>query len=456
MWKSVKLDLWITHESSTTISESFIHWVLPRAPRIESISIIGHRPVSSTDDGTTATTPGQQQQQSVTSSPSIVAANMAAALALVGPYLLELVIEWEGDLILSGWTSALTSLRVASFIAEQLIVRPGLGHLKHLHDIRFKSLTSPLILGNSQRTDVAGHGNVNNDAAMNLQNNPPSSPSQFLKHSFLLPPCLSALRMDGCQLRQLPPCVTSLQHLTDLVLSNNALDTNELSALSTMTSLQQLTLMGTRMPRIPRSLSQLTNLRVLYLDGVASVAMPHDTPTHQQVNDALGALRNLGILSLGSSRLDQFPSALADMTSLRALYLDNNPYLEAIPVGQYLLKLRVLGIDWKVLYSSSHVMTHATMLRKLCLTSMGGVEAADASLCEGEVSAALLGHPSLKQVLLPMVDGNRLPLLISPLNVALSLAAASPRIAVQAVKYSGISNEWIEFLNELEMEEGKL
>jgi hypothetical protein len=52
-----------------------------------------------------------------------------------------------------------------------------------------------------------------------------------------------------------------------------------------------------------------------------------------------------------------------------------------------------------------------------------------------------------------MVDGNRLPLFLSPLNVALALAAR-PQVSVRAVEYGGISNEWIEFLDGLEREEG--
>ena len=60
--------------------------------------------------------------------------------------------------------------------------------------------------------------------------------------------------------------------------------------------------------------------------------------------------------------------------------------------------------------------------------------------------------PSLRLLLLPMVDGNRLPLRMSPLNVALRLSAC-PRVEVRAVGYADISNEWNEWLTRIEVEE---
>jgi hypothetical protein len=108
-----------------------------------------------------------------------------------------------------------------------------------------------------------------------------------------------------------------------------------------------------------------------------------------------------------------------------------------------------------VLFASHAVLRGAPLLRKLCLTSLGGVEEVPTEeRDEDAVAETLLTHPNLCQVLLPMVDGNRLPVFIPALNVALRLAA-SPRIEVEAVTYGGISNEWIEFLVDLEMKENE-
>lgn len=44
-----------------------------------------------------------------------------------------------------------------------------------------------------------------------------------------------------------------------------------------------------------------------------------------------------------------FPAELAGHTGLRALYLDDN-LLTCLPAGAYLDGLRVLGVDWRVLF----------------------------------------------------------------------------------------------------------
>ena len=437
MWAAgVRLELNLGVPAAAERSEVFVRWLVIRAPHLQSLSIIARRSAD-----VPAPNPAPMLNQSdpapVSQIEAVCGANVAAALAVAGSHLRELSVEWDGQLVLSGWAATLATLQVASFSAQELTVRPGLGSLPCLRDLRLKSIAAPLSL---------------------------SGPS-----ASLLPPKLKALRMDGCHLSHLPPSVASLSHLTDLVLSNNALTQADLQPLSRMTTLRQLTLMGTRMSHLPPALSSLTNLRVLYLDGVAGGgnadagneaadmfgmdAHMLEIDTHRQICEALGPLRNLGILSLGSSKLGQFPSDLAELSSLRVLYLDNNPSLATLPDGIYLRRLYVLGLDWRVLFASHAVLRGAPCLRKLCLTSLGGVEEVPAEeRDENAVAETLLTHPSLCQVLLPMVDGNRLPLFIPALNVALR-CAASPRIEVQAVTYGGISNEWIEFLLDLEVKE---
>lgn len=451
LWAAgVRLELTLGLPGAAERSEVFVRWLVIRAPHLQSLSIIARRspdapaPAQNPLAANAAAANGGHPAP-VSQTEAVCGANVAAALAVAGLHLRELSVEWDGQLVLSGWAATMTSLRIASFSAEELTVRPGLGSLPCLRDLRLKSVTAPLSL-----------------------NGP--SPS-------LLPAHLKALRMDGCHLRQLPPSVANLRHLTDLVLSNNALTQANLEPLSRMTTLQQLTLMGTRMSRLPPALSSLTNLRVLYLDGVAGGLVGaggvydagangavveaaggglfNEFETDRQICEALGPLRNLGILSLGSSRLGQFPSDLAELSSLRVLYIDNNNSLATLPDGIYLRRLYVLGLDWRVLFASHAVLRGAPLLRKLCLTSLGGVqEVPEEERDEDAVAETLLSHPKLCQVLLPMVDGNRLPVFIPALNIALRLAA-SPRIDVQAVTYGGISNEWIEFLLDLESKENE-
>jgi hypothetical protein len=422
MWTTVRLGLSLSRDTALDRSESFVQWLIPRAPNVRSLTVVTRRADSAAGEGLLRKT-------------SLVQANIVSAITLVGPHLQELSVQWAGQLVISGWSATLSALRVASFAAESVVVRPGLGYLSNLRDLRFKSVAAPLVVA---------------DAVSD-----PRSTSTLPRG--LLPPGLFALRMDNCRLTALPPSVAALRQLTDLVLSNNELAPSDLAPLSQMTTLRQLTLMGTRMSRLPQALSTLTALRVLYLDGVAGAADADEVPTHAQVSAALGPLRLLGILSLGSSRLDRFPTALTGLSRLRALYLDNNPGLATLPDGPYLRGLRVLGMDWRTLFASHALLSGAPRLRKLCLTAFGGI---DAETMEGagadEVSESLMTHPSLQLLLLPMVDGNRVErLFIAPLNVALRLSA-SPQVEVKAVTYSGISNEWIEWLEEVEAEERSL
>lgn len=143
------------------------------------------------------------------------------------------------------------------------------------------------------------------------------------------------------------------------------------------------------------------------------------------------------------------------MTSLRALYLDNNPFMSHLPNGRYLQNLRVIGIDWSLLLKSYTVLTaeSAPQLEKLCLTCIGGVDTGiygedDAAA----VVAALCGHPNLRLILLPMVECSSIQLSRIVMDLALQLAS-NPKIVVRAVSYGGISNEWIEWLDEITEQE---
>lgn len=68
-----------------------------------------------------------------------------------------------------------------------------------------------------------------------------------------------------------------------------------------------------RLETIPRALSGLTALRVLYLHDCFTDVAPPDA----DFTAALGPLSQLGMLSLSSCRLRSVPSVVAAMTSLR-------------------------------------------------------------------------------------------------------------------------------------------
>lgn len=311
--------------------------------------------------------------------------------------------------------ASLSHLRIASFMADSLLLRPGMESLETLRELRFRSVESPLLMDGRK----------------------------------IFPTSLEALRLDQCNLSELPEELGKLVGLTDLVLSNNPLTrNNDLECLRNLKELKQLTLMGTGLTHLPLALSSLTNLRVLYLDGVACTSPPNfQLSDRVELFDVLMPLRNLGILSLGFTQLREFPSVVESLTGLRALYLDNNPGLEYLPNGPYLRPLKVLGIDWKVLFSSFSVLSNARCLEKLCVTFMGGLaEDAEEELeCRGQaVVATLLGLPRLQRVMFPMTEHANIIIKRVQLQVALRLAKCD-KLRVEAVTYAGISNEWIEW-----------
>lgn len=262
-WRTVHLEVWLNRVSNIETSESFISWVLQRAPFIKTLTIAGRVDINATG----------------TDTQHIIWGNIIAALTHLGPTLDELTLDWYTHLHLSGWMGALVNLQTANFTGRSVTVRPGLGSLTNLVNLRFRSLDAPLCI----------------DVARDATTNEPSSSTVKL-----LPPNLQALRMDACNLSILPSAISCLAHLTDLVLSNNNFNSSSLDVLAHHTALKQLTLMGTRMDSFPPVIGQLQNLQVLYLDGVIGQVQEH---THLQCDVAIGPLKKLGILSLGSSRL---------------------------------------------------------------------------------------------------------------------------------------------------------
>ena len=87
--------------------------------------------------------------------------------------------------------------------------------------------------------------------------------------------------------------------------------------------------------------------------------------------------RRRGLAPALRSALHLCHMSVAAAPALRVLYLDDNE-LGALPTGSYLGALRVLGVDWRVLFASHARLGDAPRLTKLCLTSIGkGVEAGE-------------------------------------------------------------------------------
>ncbi|KAL4855756.1 Embryogenesis-associated protein B8 [Chlorella vulgaris] len=429
LWETVELSLKLPDPGILERTECFLSWLIPRAAAVEKLGILATRESAASATAAGASTAfGPLHLQ-------LVWSNLVSALTLMGPTLRHVTIEWPDDLQLSTWVATLVALESGSFTAPRITIRPGLGSLAALKDLRLRSSKKPLAFSPSHASPSALAGGAaspsrgGGGAAGGL---PPLLPVQLLK-----------LRMEGCHLTELPAPLTRLSCLEDLVLSDNNLQAARLMMLSRLTTLQQLTMMGCNMQCLPPALAHLKQLRVLYLDMGIQAPAPEVLPMHRQCDVLLGPLERLGILSMGACHLQAFPAELAANTSLRALYLDDN-CLTSIPPGSYLEGLRVLGIDWRVLLNSHSVLRCAPSLTKLCLMSMGKLETEAAVSTEADVAAVvstLTEHPSLQQVLLPSLDGHRSQLYIAALNVLIGISAA-PHLTVKAVTYHGICNDY--------------
>lgn len=426
LWESVELSLTLPDPHILDRTEGFVAWLIPRARAVCKLTLTATRDEEAVAAmGLAGGSPlGPLVLQ-------LVWSNLVSALTLLGPSLRHLVMEWPDELQLGAWVATLVALESASFTAPRVIVRPGLGSLPCLADLRFRSAAKPLSFHAAGAGSAGRHGG--------------GAP--------LLPAHLVKLKLEGCRLSELPAPLSRLTCLEDLVLSDNNLQTARLSVLSRLTTLQSLTLMGCHMHCLPPALSALRNLRVLYLDMAIQAPTPDMPPVHRQCDALLGPLEHLGILSMGACHLQAFPAELASHTALRALYLDDN-IMSSLPAGSYLDGLRVLGIDWRVLFNSHCVLRHAPQLGKLCLTSQSKLElAACADVDTAAVVASVTSHPALRQVLVPSQDGTRGQIVNAALNVLIGISRA-PHLEVKAITYPAIGNEWLDWLREVEAEEG--
>ncbi|GAB4820658.1 hypothetical protein N2152v2_007704 [Parachlorella kessleri] len=271
------------------------------------------------------------------------------ALDAVAPYLVRLHLEWLGMLAVGDWAARMHHIEQADFIGQRLVLGPALRDLPRLQDL--------WLVGDSITYQPLGGGQ--HPAAMSC-----------------LPPSITALSFSRASLRQLPPGIASLTALISLDLSYSFPDSDlSLDPLSRLTALQELTCSWCRLSHVPRQLSALTSLRVLYLHE----CFAGEVPSEEEFEVAFRPLQRLGMLSLSSCRLRSVPRALLGMTSLRVLHwrkpaeaavskglhLEDNRGSLLLPPGPYLGRLVELVIDWSTLFGSHGVLRDATQLTKL-------------------------------------------------------------------------------------------
>ena len=227
----------------------------------------------------------------------------------------------------------------ASFTAPLIVVRPGLGSLPNLLDLRFRSTRHPLQLGAPTAASAAARWGGSAAALA-----PP-----------VLPPHLLKLRLEGCHLTEVPPALLRLTALEDLVLSDNDLRQEEeddpawglgegedgggdgfrdaagfrvrqgVAAGGRGGSAVQCSRVGCHVPP-PSASSHL----------VPQALLPHSLPPslpplaaalartrpHSDATQVLSRLTTLQQLTMMSCNMTSLPSALSALTNLRVLYLD--------------------------------------------------------------------------------------------------------------------------------------
>ncbi|KAL4440373.1 hypothetical protein ABPG75_003374 [Micractinium tetrahymenae] len=186
-----------------------------------------------------------------------------------------------------------------------------------------------------------------------------------------LPPSLSALCLAGARLRCLPDVLTHLPQLRSLQLSTNRLGSAPLDALGRLAAtLQELHLSETYLTSFPTQLSSLTALRVLYLHNAfhrSARLAPGD-------GDALRPLCRLAFLSISANQLAALPPAVADMTQLQGLHIEDNELAGGLPHAPCLAGLRELLMDWQAALDSAASLRAAIALTRLILSGHRAVD----------------------------------------------------------------------------------
>jgi hypothetical protein len=204
-----------------------------------------------------------------------------------------------------------------------------------------------------------------------------------------------------------------------------------------------------KLPTLPFELSSLTNLRALNVHGVN--CHPVNSAEADDLMDqflVLNPLRRLGILSIRDTEIDEFPSALMGMVSLRALYIDGNQSLMELAAGAYMENLKVLRIDWHILFTSYTVLKAALALERLHVYTNEITESLENMEYPGPVvSGTLIGLPCLQSVVFHTGQKTNSMLKAELLHIAIELSKCK-RLVISFSNNDPVDDtvQWLETL----------
>jgi hypothetical protein len=129
------------------------------------------------------------------------------------------------------------------------------------------------------------------------------------------------LYLSDMGLREIPPEVWNLEHLTHLDLRGNRLDALP-PDIARLTNLEHLSLDGNRLEELPPEIGQLTRLQWLDLDGNRLTALPPE----------FARLQALTHLQIQYNRWEAFPEEILELPNLELLFLAGNRLGDLPPV----------------------------------------------------------------------------------------------------------------------------
>ncbi|MBD3215974.1 MAG: hypothetical protein GF311_25405, partial [Candidatus Lokiarchaeota archaeon] len=124
---------------------------------------------------------------------------------------------------------------------------------------------------------------------------------------------ITGIKMEGCELKNLPDSLFKLSFLKRLVLYRNKLS-NITESIGNLENLEYLDLRENHLKNLPESMKRLESLTTLGLGGNKFKNLP----------DSICNLKKLEILHLGINNFIHFPENVTELHSLRKLYLHGN------------------------------------------------------------------------------------------------------------------------------------
>lgn len=377
----------------------FLSWALPRAPGIHDLRIDFFLHFFNTDD----------QEIAWQSSTRELLGAAAGSLR-------HLELRAHGDLALGAVLPRAAQARMTALTELQLLSGESMS------GIHLAGLTA------LQRLNVVLDSAYPDAFAESA--GPPSSLPTSLTWLGLNPAPLDA---GADYSNRIPECVLALPGLLFLDVSESTNLGGLDAALPQLTTLTGLALDHTCLDQLPAELSLLRRLRLLSLHGCL------DPEAFQPADySPLGPLSELHVLSLSEcSCLPALPGEVAGLTQLKALHLEKSN-LDALPDGLHLPHLLMLSIDWRVLFTSHHVLSRLPRLQQLMLGNMywpeeeaGEVLGAAPATAAAAVAQSLQRCPALRSVTLLMYPAAAISL--GTAELMLRLPRSCPRLQLQAL-----------------------